>query len=313
MLVTKGEMKTGFLKSADGVNDVAYYIYTNPTVEPKGIVQLSHGMQEYVGRYEDVAYYLAQNGYILCGNDHLGHGATAKDGDLGFMGEKDGYNNVVKDLHQMTKIIKEQYPNLPLYLWGHSMGSFFCRYYASLYGEELKGLIIEGTGGPNPLGGIGLGLCKLLIALKGAKKPSPFIENLAFGSYTKRIPDAKVGKEWVTRDPDLFEKYINDPWCAYSFTLAGYKDLMSVLNKVNAKDWAPSIRKDLPIYIFSGAEDPVGDYGKGVKTVYDMLVSAGVKDVELKLYEEARHEVHNELIEVRDEMYQDLLGWIEKH
>lgn len=313
MKVAVGNKEKGFFKSADGINQVAYYIYTNPNVQPKGIVQISHGMQEYVERYDDIAFYLAEHGYLVCGNDHLGHGSTAKEGDLGFMGEKDGYNNVVKDLHQMTKLIKEKYPDLPLYLWGHSMGSFFCRYYAKLYGEELAGLIIEGTGGPNPLGGIGLGLTKLLIKLKGAKKPSPFIENLAFGSYTKRIPDAKTGKEWVTRDPELFQKYIEDRQCAYSFTLAGYKDLMSVLNVVNAGDWAPAIRKDLPIYIFSGAEDPVGDYGKGVMAVYDMLVNAGVKDVEVKLYEDARHEVHNELIEVRDEMYANLLNWIEKH
>ncbi|MCQ2550974.1 MAG: lysophospholipase [Clostridia bacterium] len=304
-------MEKGFFKSSDGINDIAWYIF--PCENPKGIVQISHGMQEYLLRYEDLANYLNQNGYVVCGNDHLGHGASAKEGDLGFMGEKDGYNHVVQDLYKMTELIKERYPDLPIYLHGHSMGSFFGRYYAALYPNELKGLIIEGTGGPNPLGGIGITLTKLLIKLKGAKKPSPFIENLAFGAYTKRIEDAKTGKEWVTRDPVLFEKYVNDPWCNYSFTLAGYKDLMSVLQTVNDKSWAPKIRKDMPVYVVSGKEDPVGEYGKGVEAVYQMLVDAGVKDVTLKLYEDARHEVHNELIEVRKKFYQDLLGWIEKH
>lgn len=311
MKVTKGNIERGTFKSSDGVNDVAYFVFTNPDVKPRAIVQISHGMQEYMLRYEDLAFYLAENGYVVCGNDHLGHGETSKGPeDDGFMGENDGYNFVVKDLHQMTEVIKEKYPGLPVFMLGHSMGSFFCRYYASLYPNELAGLIISGTGGPNPLGGIGLALTKLLIKFKGAKAKSPFIENLAFGAYTKRIPDAKTGKEWVTRDPELFEKYVNDPRCSFKFTLAGYKDLMTVLNLVNKKEWAASLSKDLPIFLFSGSEDPVGDYGKGVKAVYDMLQEAGVKRVAVKLYKDARHEVHNELIGTRDSLYKDLLAWL---
>ncbi len=309
-------MKTdkGFFKSADGKNDVAYYIYSVEGVMPKAILQISHGMQEYVGRYEDLAYYLAKNGYVVCGNDHLGHGNTSKGGDEdGFMGEKDGYKFVTEDLHQMSNIIKGKYPELPLYMLGHSMGSFYCRYYAELYGEELKGLLISGTGGPNPLGGIGLVLTKVLAKVKGPKAKSPFIENLAFGAYTKRIEDAKTGKEWVTRDPELFEKYVNDPRCSFQFSLAGFRDLMTILGLVNRKEWASHLPKELPVLIFSGAEDPVGDYGKGVKAVYDMMKNAGLEDVTLKLYEGCRHEVHNELKEDRDRLYKDVLEWLEKH
>lgn len=314
METNKRKMEHGFFKSADGKNDVAYYIYTMEDVEPKAIVQISHGMQEYVGRYEDLAYFLADHGYVVCGNDHLGHGKTAKTKEhLGFMGEKEGFRFVTEDLHTMTAMAKEKYPDLPVFMLGHSMGSFYCRYYAELYGDELEGLIISGTGGPNPLGGIGLMLTKFLMKIKGPKKTSHFIENLAFGAYTKRIPDAKTGKEWVTRDPELFEKYVNDPGCAFDFTLAGFKDLMTILGLVNRKEWAATLPKDLPVFIFSGSEDPVGDYGKGVKAVYDMMVEAGLKDVTLKMYEGCRHEVHNELKEDRDMLYSDLLGWLESH
>jgi alpha-beta hydrolase superfamily lysophospholipase len=301
--------------SADGHTTVFGYFYTVPEGrEPKAIVQISHGMQEYIQRYRSLAYYLAEQGYIVCGNDHLGHGQTSGDsGNDGWFAERCGDRYVLEDLHRMTAIAKVQYPGLPCYLFGHSMGSFFARWYASVYPEELDGLIISGTSGPNPMSGMGLALVKLLRRIKGGKYRSPFVEKLMFGGYCKDIPDAATGKEWVMRDPDGLAAYITDPKCTFAFTLDAYRDLITVLQRVNQPEWSESISKNLPILLLSGDADPVGDYGNGVTAVRDMLVQAGVKDVTMHLYPGCRHEVHNDLQEYRELFYNELLSWLNQH
>ncbi|MBQ8994696.1 MAG: alpha/beta fold hydrolase [Oscillospiraceae bacterium] len=277
---------------------------------PKGIVQISHGMCEYVLRYDELANALVEAGYVVCGNDHLGHGETASNKDeLGFMADKDGYLYMVKDLRNVSNWIKEQYPGLPLVLYGHSMGSFLARLYASTYSDGVAAYVFSGTGGPNPASGVALKLIDLISKFKGEHHRSPFLTKMAFGSYTSKIPEAKTGYEWVTKDPVKFDEYLHDPFCMYLFTLSGYRDLMSVLGAVSEKGWASKLNKDLPYLLVSGDEDPVGDYGKGVQTVYERMKEAGCTKAECRLIPGMRHEPHNEVN--RKEFYKDTIAWLD--
>ncbi len=305
---------TAEFASANGVSTVAAYFYADPAVEPKAIVQISHGMVEYIRRYAPLARYLAAHGYVVCGNDHLGHGATSGDSGLdGYFAEERGAECVLEDLHTMSALAREKYPGLPLYLLGHSMGSFFARWYAEKWGGELAGLILSGTAGPNPAAGAGLAIVKLMLAFRDSTAHSKFIENMAFGSYCKRIPDALTGKEWVTGDADILAAYVNDPKCSFTFTLNGYLGLMQVLTAVNRKEWAAALPKELPVWLLAGTEDPVGNYGAGVQQVHDALAAAGVQDLAITLYPGCRHEVHNEVPEARAKLYTDLLTWLNSH
>ncbi len=300
-------------ESADGVNTVYGYYFTCPDVTPKAILQISHGMCEYIGRYEDFAGYMARGGYVVCGNDHLGHGATSDgiNGTDGFFAEKDGRKYVLKDLYQMNALARAAYPGLPVILLGHSMGSFFARLYAVLYPDTIAGLLLSGTGGPNPAAGVGLTLTDLIIKTKGAKYRSKLVNDLAFGQYLKRVSNPKTPYDWISRDGEIVEKYARDPKCTFLFTASAFYDLMSVLRSVNRPEWARSVRRDLPVALFAGDGDPVGDYGKGVRKVYDALCEAGVSDLTLKLYPGARHEILNETN--RAEVYADMLAWCDAH
>ena len=300
--------------SSNGTDTVVGYFYADPAVAPKALVQISHGMIEYIRRYVPLARYLTAQGYVVCGNDHLGHGATSGDtGRDGYFAEEKGADFVLQDLHTMSDLARQRYPGLPLFLLGHSMGSFFARWYAEHWGKELAGLVLSGTAGPNPAAGVGLLVTDLMTLFCGSTAHSAFVEKLAFGSYCKRIPDAVTGKEWVTSDPEMLAAYVADPKCSFTFTVSAYHELMRVLRAVNRKGWAGTLPKDLPIYLFAGREDPVGNYGKGVQQVYERLRAAGVSDVQLKLFDGCRHEVLNEVPAARAEAFADLLGWLNTH
>ncbi len=297
--------------SANGADTVAGYYY-DTAAEPKAIVQLSHGMQEYIRRYAPLAQFLNSCGYAVCGNDHLGHGATSGETGLdGYFAEEHGAECALQDLHTMSRLAKARWGDKPLVLLGHSMGSFFARWYASCWGEELAGLIISGTSGPNPAAGAGIALTAFLSTVKGSTAFSPLVEKIAFGSYNARIENPVTGKEWVTGDPDALAAYVADPKCSFRFTLNGFHTLMTVLDVVSKKEWAFALPKALPVYLFAGEEDPVGAYGKGVQTVYDRICAAGVTDVSIKLYPGCRHEVHNERPAARAECYADLQNWLD--
>lgn len=295
-------------KSADGINTIAGYFYVCPQIKPRAILQISHGMCEYIGRYDDFAAFMARNGFVVCGNDHLGHGASVGEtGTYGYFGDKDGRKYVLQDLHRMNSIACKQHPGLPVVLLGHSMGSFFARLYAVTYPETLQALLISGTGGPNPLGGVGILLTDFLAKLKGPRYRSVFINRLAFGAYLKRIESPATPYDWITSDARIVRSYAADSRCTFVFTVSAFHELMSVLDAVNKPAWAEKVDKQLPVLLFSGDMDPVGDYGKGVEKVYHMLKKADVQDVELRLYRGGRHEMLNEVN--REEVYRDVLAW----
>lgn len=306
-------MEKGSFLSADNKTDVVYYFFENKKIKPKAVLQISHGMQDYILRYNELISFLNSKGIVVCGNDDLGHGLTSKSSSTdGYFADKNGYKYVVKDLLTMTKIAKDRYKNVPYFLLGHSMGSFYARLYAYLYEGELSGLIIEGTSGRVFGTRFGIFLADLISKVTNPKNTCKTIENTMLKSYYKYIDNVETGKEWVTSDNKKLEEYINDDRCNFSFKVSAYRDMLTVLKFVNSNKCIKDTPKDLPIFICSGDKDPVGNYGKGVREVYNRFVKEKQEDVELKLYAGARHELHNEVPLIRKEFCEDVYSWILK-
>ena len=284
------------------------HLFWDSAVPPRAILQISHGMCEYIGRYADFAAYMARQGFAVCGNDHLGHGPDCAPEDLGYFGPGDGIGCVLRDLRTMNQAARARWPGLPVFLLGHSMGSFFARAYAAKYPDTVDRLIISGTGGPNPASAAGMAVIRLRIAQKGDRHRSQLVNRLAFGSYLRRVPHPDTPYDWISRDKEIVRRYAADPLCTFTFTLNGFKVLVGVQDQVNRPEWAGALgRHPLPVLLFSGEDDPVGGYGKGVRQVCEMLRQAGLPDVTLKLYPGGRHEMLNET--GRGQVYEDVLAW----
>ena len=277
--------------SVDGKHKIAAYIYTDELVKPKAVIELSHGMCEYIERYEWVADFFTARGYIFAGNDHLGHGGSSKPCEYGDFDEE----HIELDLKKMNDILRERYPLLPIILYGYSMGSCFARWYASRYPDTIDGLILSGTAGPSLKNNAGRLLAAFLARTHKEGYVSDLLIKLSFGKFIDGIPDAKTPCDWITHDRELIDKYTKDPKCNFNFTAKGYHSLLTALTVVSRKEWARSLPKDMPILLISGKEDPVGNYGKGVRKVTEMLRNADIKDVTEYIDPTGRHELHNEV------------------
>jgi alpha-beta hydrolase superfamily lysophospholipase len=302
-----------YIPSRDGVHQLHVVLWKpEKEIEIKGVVQISHGMQEMIERYENFALFLNQNGYVVIGNDHLGHGLTAgNDADLGYFCPDNMSATVVDDLHRVTRYAKKKYKNKPYFLLGHSMGSFMARRYIMRYGDELDGAIICGTGSQTKIilvtGKVVANLIRLVL---GDRFRSRFLKANAFGAYQKRIVNPKTDSDWITRDEKVVASYKANKYCNFIFTVNGYRTLFEVLTYIQKEENIKKIPKELPLYFISGEEDPVGNYGAGVRKICRAYQNLGIRNISLKLYPDDRHEVLNELN--RDEVYQDVLNWIEK-
>ena len=296
--------------SSNGINTINGFVIRKENAPYKAIIQISHGMTEYAERYEPFMNFMAENGFVMVAHDHLGHknSVNSKE-ELGFFASVDGYKCVLSDLATTAGRMKKSFPQLKLFLLGHSMGSFYARAFGAKYPHLVDGLLISGTGSSNPMAGPGLLILKLMIKFKGEKYRSKPFAKLAFSNYLDKIENPKSSRDWLTRDEVVIEKYGKDEYCRFIFTVSGYKDLLTIINVCNSKECFEKTKKDIPYYIFSGDMDPVGDWGKGVREVYDNYLKNGVKDVTLKLYEGGRHEMLNEIN--KDEVYSDLLNWVE--
>ena len=295
--------------SSDTTHTIAAYVYTMPDVPVHAVLQLSHGMCEYIRRYEPMARFYAAHGIALAGNDHLGHGESAAPGEYGHYGEPGGRYYLLQDLRRMNEHLHQEFPGLPVFLYGHSMGSFYARWYAERWPETIAGLIISGTAGPQLLHTVGQRIATVLAALRGPRTVSPFMVRANMGGYCKRIPGAKSPNAWLTRDEAVVRAYDADPLCAFPFTLGSYREMLAAIHHVNRVRWARSVDKNLPVLLISGAEDPVGGYGEGVRKVWAMLGDAGIKDLTCEIFEGARHELHNEWN--REEVFDYVLHWLE--
>ena len=296
-------------KSTDGKNEIRALRFV-PEGKVKGILQIAHGMVEFIDRYENFAQFLTDKGYLVTGNDHLGHGGSVKtQEDWGYFGDN-GNRHVLDDMYELLKITKEIYPDTPYYLLGHSMGSFYARQFICEYGNELDGAIIMGTGHQGK-GTVSAGkmMCKLIAKFKGWRYRSSFINNMAIGSYNKAIKDPVTDVDWLSKDVEICKKYLNEPRNTFTFTLNGYYYMFEGMERLYDTNLLNNIPKDLPLLFVSGKDDPVGNFGEGVKQAAKSVMDAGVKHVDLKLYEGDRHEILNELD--KETVYEDLYRWLE--
>lgn len=296
------------IPSADGRSTLAAYAVIPPS--PRAMLQISHGMCEYFLRYEGFAEYLAEQGILVFGHDHLGHGNTASSPEeLGFTVSGGGADVLLHDVRRVAEHMRGRYPDLPVILFGHSMGSFIAR--AVLEGDTASpysAAILCGTGGPDTPAAAGKALASLLIALRGEKHRSTLLKSIAFAGYNKKFEKNCDKNAWLTRDASVVDKYNADPFCTYVFTLRAYHDLFTLVERVSRREWAENLPKDLPLLLISGEMDPVGSWGRGVRLVDEALRKASVKDLTLRLYPEMRHEILNEI--GKETVWRETLEWI---
>lgn len=294
-----------YYPSRDGVTKI-HAIEWIPEGEVTAVLQMCHGMVEYIDRYHEFADFLTKHGVYVVGHDHLGHGKSVVSQEkLGFFHETDGNAYVIADIQQLRMQTAKKYPGVPYFIMGHSMGSFLVRQYLGLYSGGLSGAIIMGTGEqPSLVVNAGKLVCKIIAAIKGWDYRSKFVNNLAVGAYEK-----KLGAAWLSKNPENVKKYHEDPLCGFVFTVNAYYHMFSGIAKMNQQEKEGKVAKSLPLLFVAGKDDPVGNYGKGVENVYNKYKKCGYQDVQLKLYEEDRHEILNE--EDKDVVFQDILAWLE--
>ena len=296
--------------SSDGIHYLSGVVYI-PDGEAKGFFHIAHGMTEYIARYERIMSDLAEEGYICFGYDHLGHGKTVNDkSELGFIASKKGYDLLCRDIKVFSDAVRAEFdPNqaLPYYLMGHSMGSFIVRLATEKYARPDK-LIVMGTGGANPAAPLGIALISLIKLLYGEKHISKLIYSLAFGGYNTKFKNDEnaSSQSWLSTDLEIRKKYMLDDYCTFKFTVSAMGDLMRLLKYCNRGAWYKNMPK-IPILLVSGEDDPVGNYGKGIREVEKKLKARG-HNAQSILYSGARHEILNDF--TYDEVKKDILTFL---
>ena len=277
------------------------------------VFQIIHGMCEYIERYLPFIEYLTTKGFAVVGHDQLGHGQSINsEEDLGYVGEPDPNDLLIKDIHILRTITQKKYPELPYFICGHSMGSYLLRQYICSYSKGLAGIIILGTGYMSPCETLmSLGFLNFLACFKGMRHRSKLTKKISFelGPYKKYDHENKdINNSWISRDPEIVKQYYADKKCQFDFTINGFFGLVTAIRYSCNPSNVAKINKDIPILFVSGDKDPVGYNGEGVKKAYEIMKLIGSVDVTLKLYEGSRHEVLNELN--RDEVYEYILNWV---
>jgi len=303
-------------------DDIEIFVYKwEPDTSPKAAVQIVHGLAEHAKRYAGVAEALCNDGYVCYAGDARGHGRTAGDltektlaGNAGVLGPN-GWRGVVNDLYELTNIIKKENPNLPIFLIGHSWGAFLTQDYIQEWGDELKGVILSGTNGKVRALVVKAGklLLKSEIKKLGPTEPSQKMYDMNFKSnnHDWDTEEDATGFEWLSRDKEEVQKYIDDPWCGFVSPANLWLEFLHGFEKIYDSKQEQTIPKDLPIHFISGSLCVIGNKTKSVKAMIDRLNKYGIKDVTYKFYEDARHEIFNEIN--RDEVFNDIINWLNSH
>lgn len=286
-----------------------------PEGEIRAVLQINHGMIEYIERYRAFAQFLAEHGFVVAGYDHIGHGASVVSREeWGYFHEKEPSKTLVEDMHQFRTLMQKEYPGLPYFMMAHSMGSYLLRRYLCCYGEGLSGAVIMGTGCVSDIFmKTGMAICKVMAAFRGWHYRSRLVQSLSYDKYYKKfdVTGANPANSWLTKDVEAVKKYYADPRCTFRFTINGYYGLMETVYYDNQMENIRNMQKDVPLFLVSGADDPVGGLGEGVKKVYDKFQASGIKDVTYKLYETDRHEILNETD--KEKVYEDICAWLTVH
>lgn len=304
--------KEFYFSSSDGSSRIHAVEWSPEGRQPIGVFQIAHGIAEYAMRYAPFAEFLCEHGFLVVANDHLGHGLSAPGAETLFFAPHDGWQHAVDDMYTLHCLTKEQHPDLPCFLMGHSMGSFLARTYLIRYPGTVDAAIIMGTGQQSPLlitGG--RAVAKAAGKKHGWRAHSPTVENLAFGAYNKPFAPNRTNYDWLSVSDNNVDAYIADPLCGGKVSIGLFYDMLGGLRFIGTQKNVNTMNLATPILFISGDKDPVGDMGRGVRKAFESFRRAGVRDVELKLYEGLRHEILNE--DCRAVVYEDILRWLEKH
>lgn len=296
--------------SSDQIHTLHHTLF-EPSTEVKATLLIAHGMAEHSGRYSQLAQYLADNGIAVLTYDHLGHGRSVMNGEeFGYFAAKHPVQTLLKDVIIMANTLKRQYPNVPHFIMGHSMGSFIVRNVLQVHSHDFAGAILMGTGDYNPLIKTLLPVTRLLNKLK-PKQTNPLFTKATNKLFNSKLKDKSQSSDyaWLSRNPESLAEYEKDPLCGIEFTNNGFWTLFNLMNNGLAKDWAFTIEHDFPMLFISGENDPVGDMGKGVRSVTNRLKKQGFKAISQKLYPLMRHEPLHE--QDKDMVYQDILDWLQ--
>ncbi|MBQ2758729.1 MAG: alpha/beta fold hydrolase [Clostridia bacterium] len=302
------EKREAYFTSSNGINKVRTLIWEEKDKKAVGIVQIAHGLSEHIGRYDEFARFLAAKGFIVCGNDHLGHGKTAVGfSPLGYV-ERGDHVNMVRDMNTLHNIMVKRYPELPYFIFGHSMGSLLARIYCSAFGDTLSGAVFCATLQlpeamllfENPV--------EKILSLLPEEDTSVNILNELFGKATKWYYKGISDYSWLSENEENIAAFISDPLCGAPVSSALARELVTMAVKVSSHDWAQKIPSDLPVLLISGAKDAVGFFGRGVVAVEDALKAAGV-ETEMYLYPASRHEILNE--DSREKVFEDVYDFLE--
>ena len=301
-----------YFPSKDGNTEI-HTIEWKPEGEVKAVLQLCHGMVEYIRRYDEFAEFMCSRGYYVVGNDHLGHGKSVQSkSEYGFFNEKYGNACVIGDMHTLRQRTMKKYPDVPFFLLGHSMGSLLVRQYIQMYGNGLSGAVLLGVVSDQKKAVLlcGKRLCRLMAVFCGWHYRSRLIDGMVLGSYNKKFKPARTRADWMTSDKEHLDAYVSDPLCSFVFTVNAYYSMFTGMLSMEKKESIYMIPKTLPILFAAGSDDPVGNFGKGVRKIYEQYRAAGLQDVTLRLYAGDRHELLNETD--RQQVYQDLFDWLEE-
>ena len=299
--------------SKDGKTNIHAVKWIPDSGEYKAILQITHGMIEYIERYEPFAKFMTENGYMVVGHDHLGHGESVNTKeDLGFFADVDSPSDyLIEDMHKLRTTIQKENPDVPYFMFGHSMGSYMLRKYLSVYNDNLRGAIICGTGfSPEKVTKMCIMATKLMKVFKGSHGRSKMLRDLTYDKYYKKFDmfGKDASNSWLTRDEEIVKKYYSDPKCTYMFTVNGYVGLTEAVLYSCKQENVDKIPNKLPIFIVSGSDDPVGGCSEGVMKVVNMFKESGKVDLTYKLYDGFRHEILNEI--GKEQVYSDLLAWM---
>ena len=308
------EKKEFYFPSSDGKTNIHAVVWAPESGNLRAVFQITHGMIEFIERYENFAEYLTERGFLVAGHDHLGHGKSAGSREeLGYIAERKGSDCMTADMHRLRTLLQKKYPELPYFMLGHSMGSYLLRKYLTVHGQGLDGALILGTGSvPDPVVLFGMLLARGIALFRGWRYRSPLMEKAFFsGAYSQFDMDGSHPENsWLTRDPRVVQAYYANPGCNFHFTLNGFYSVLETVHYDNQEKHLRRIPKELPLLLMSGDRDPVGDLGKGVRRVEEKLSRAGMRDLTCVLYPEYRHEILNEV--GKERVYRDIAAWCEK-
>lgn len=279
-----------------------------PEGEPRAIVQLVHGIAEHIGRYDDFARFLTANGFLVAAEDHMGHGGSIENGVQGYF--EGGWQAAVADVKLLHDKVISDFPNLPYFILGHSMGSFLLRTYLYTYPDSVDAAVISGTGWEAPATvKAGLMICRLEQKRLGAEKTSKLLNDMMFGAYNKPFKPIRTPHDWICSVEEVVDRYEADPLCGFDATIGLARDMLTGIGMNEDEQNLLKMKKDLPVLFVSGAKDPVGRMSQGVLACIDAFKRAGMRQISIRIYPQGRHEMLNETN--RDEVYRDILSWLE--